>query len=498
MMFAFLLLGVSCTDLDEFPESQLTADQVFADPGNIELILAKVYASLAVSGQSGPSGDPDLRGFDEGRGQYLRVWWKLQELPTDEAVIAWGDGTIQDLNQQTWTSEEDFTEFAYQQVFIFISNANAFLRAAADVSSADVPEINTFIAEARFLRALGYWHGIDLFGNIPFATENDATGNVLPQQRSRAEIFEFIESELIEIENELLPAGSAPYGRADRGAAWMLQAKLYLNAEVYTGTDRYDDCLVAVNKIINSGSYALSPSYTLNFLADNHTSPEIIFPVPNDGENTQSFGNTTFLIHAAIGGTQNLEEFGVTAGWFGIRSTGFFADLFTDTNSDRYLFRTEIDDPDISKEVEVLSDFNDGYPVEKYRNVTSTGQPGSDGEHVDAYLMYAEAVLQGGSGGDMGIATDLVNELRTRANTAQITQADLTLDFILDERARELYWEGHRRTDLVRFDQFTTNGIWEWKGGVQEGTTTPAFRNIYPIPASELIANPTLRQNDDY
>ena len=147
----------------------------------------------------------------------------------------------------------------------------------------------------------------------------------------------------------------------------------------------------------------------------------------------------------------------------------------------------------------------------KFTNITSDGDPGSNlgfpdtdfpmFRLADAYLMYAEAVLRGGTGGDAGTALNYVNLLRKRAyndSTGNITAADLTLDFILDERGRELYWEGHRRTDLIRFNQFSTNGVWPWKGGVKEGKTTDAYRNLFPIPSSDILANPKLRQNDGY
>jgi starch-binding outer membrane protein, SusD/RagB family len=121
---------------------------------------------------------------------------------------------------------------------------------------------------------------------------------------------------------------------------------------------------------------------------------------------------------------------------------------------------------------------------------------------ADAYLTYAEAVLRGGQGGDASTALNYVNQLRERAfgNTSgNITSGELTLDFILDERARELYWEGHRRTDLIRFNKFTGGEyLWPWKGNVKAGAATPAYRNLYPIPSNDLGANPNLEQNDGY
>ncbi|MEM6725368.1 MAG: RagB/SusD family nutrient uptake outer membrane protein, partial [Bacteroidota bacterium] len=203
-------------------------------------------------------------------------------------------------------------------------------------------------------------------------------------------------------------------------------------------------------------------------------------------------------------------EFGIAGGWFGLRTTSAIVDLFpseTTFPDSRALFWTDGQ----SKNISTISDFNSGYGLPKYRNVSSDGQPGSDLAHADtdypmfrladAYLMYAEAVLRGGTGGDMGTAVGYINEIRERAygnSNGNIDMAALDLPFVLDERGRELYWEGHRRTDLIRFNQFTENGVWPWKGGVPEGQTTDAFRNLFPIPSTELLANPNLSQNTGY
>ncbi|HVL18411.1 MAG TPA: RagB/SusD family nutrient uptake outer membrane protein, partial [Gemmatimonadales bacterium] len=158
-----------------------------------------------------------------------------------------------------------------------------------------------------------------------------------------------------------------------------------------------------------------------------------------------------------------------------------------------------------------ISNFTDGVAAPKYRNLSSAGAAGSNATHVDtdfpmfrladAYLIYAEAVLRGG-GGSIDQALAYVNALRQRAyggTSGNITGAQLTLDFILDERGRELLWEAHRRTDLVRFGRFTGGGyLWAWKGGAAGGTATESFRDLYPLPASELTANPNLVQNPGY
>jgi hypothetical protein len=305
--------------------------------------------------------------------------------------------------------------------------------------------------------------------------------------------------------------GQAEYGRADQGAAYMVLAKLYLNAEVYTGTPRYGDVIDVTERIINSGAYSLEDTYQHLFLADNHTANGIIFSIPQDGERTQNFGGTTFLGHASIGGgTMNAADFGFNFGWWGLRTTKNVVNRFPDMTGEmdsRAIFFTE----NQSVEINSLTDFTQGIAVPKYQNVTSDGTPGKNSNFpdtdfplfrlADAYLMYAEATLRGGEGGSESQALTLVNELRERAygdQSGNIEASDLTLEFILEERSRELLWEASRRTDLVRYNQFTENGTWPWKGGQQEGTTTSGNLDLYPIPQSQIQVNDNLEQNPGY
>lgn len=160
-----------------------------------------------------------------------------------------------------------------------------------------------------------------------------------------------------------------------------------------------------------------------------------------------------------------------------------------------------------------IGQFTEGYAITKFKNVNADG---SEAVHphpdfvctdypmfrlADVYLMYAESVLRGG-GGNAGTALDLVNQLRKRAygdEYGNVTSSQMDLNFILDERARELYWEGHRRTDLIRYNKFTTaDYLWPWKGRTPEGSATGAFRNLYPIPSADMGANPNLKQNTGY
>ncbi|MFN3939100.1 MAG: RagB/SusD family nutrient uptake outer membrane protein, partial [Chitinophagales bacterium] len=307
--------------LDLTPEYGLNTTAVYEDPDLYIHVLAKLYAGLSITGNQGPAGDPDISGIDEGFSAYIRVLWNLQELPTDEAICGWNDVGIPELNTSTWNSSSSFVQAMYYRIFYQIPLCNEFIRESADdkmdergFTDAQKATIRTYRAEARFLRALSYYHAMDLFGNVPFVTEEDAVGAFFPEQISRADLFDYIESELLAIEGAMIDANANEYGRADKAAVWTLLAKLYLNAEVYNGTNRYADCATYCQKVIDAG-YSLEPEYKHLFYADNHLSNEIIFPVTFDGLNTQTYGGTSFLIHASIGGSMPAVEFGVANGW---------------------------------------------------------------------------------------------------------------------------------------------------------------------------------------
>jgi hypothetical protein len=511
---AVALFGAAgCTDITTNPKSNPTGANVFNDPRSYQESLARIYGGLQVTGQAGPAGNPDIQGIDEGFSHYLRQYWQLEELPTDEAIIGWGDPTLPELNTQLWGSGNLFVAAMYYRVFFQVMLANEFLRETTDAqlqsrnaSPSLVAQVHQYRAEARFLRALSYWHGIDLFGDIPLVTEEDPLGLTPPKQSTRAAVYDYVVNELNAIMPDLPAPHAGEYGRADQGAARMLLANLYLNSAVYTGTARYSEARAAVEAVINSGAYSLDPNYLHLFEADNNTSPEIIFPVPFDGQHTQTWGGMTFLVHAAVGGNMNAANYGIDGGWWGLRVRPEVYNLFTAADHRGDIFFTNGQSTDINS----VGDFFQGVGAPKFRNVTSGGAPGAHPTFpdtdfpmfrlADAYLIYAEAVLRGG-GGSQAQALTYVNAIRQRAfgNTSgNITAAQLTLAFLKDERARELMWEGHRRTDLVRFGSFSNAGIWEWKGGVKAGVTTASFRNLYPIPATEISANPNLHQNAGY
>ncbi len=508
------LAAAGCTDTTVEPKSTITDANIFTDQNSYQSFLAKVYGGLALSGQQGAAGQPDIQGIDEGFSQYLRLYWETEELPTDEAVIGWGDIGLPEMNTQLWSSSSNMVVAMYYRIFFQVSMANEFLRQTTDsvltargVSSTLKATIQQYRAEARFLRALSYWHGIDLFGPIPLVKETDPVGATPPKQSTRAEIYDYIVSELNEIKSELPAPGASTYGRATGPAASMLLAELYLNAAVYTGTAHWSDALTAASDVINSGAYSLDPNWRRMFLANNNSSPEIIFPITQDGVHTQTWGGVTFLVHASCGGSMNNANYGIDGCWWGLRLKQEAYNNYAGGDTRSSYFYTSGQSVNVTS----IGDFSKGIAAPKFSNKTSGGANGSHATFVDtdfplfrlseAYLIYAEANLRGG-GGSAATALGYVNAIRERAYggaSGDITAGQLTLPFVLAERGRELLWEAHRRTDLVRYGLFTGGTyLWAWKGGAAAGTATESYRDLYPLPASELVANPNLKQNPNY
>jgi len=525
----FTISAVSCNKNKIIsPNDAVTAAQVYSTPLGYKQALAKVYGAFALTGNTGPSGSGDVQGIDEGTSDFYRLFWCMQELPTDEAVIAWGDPGVPDFHNMSWSSSNAIVTGLYYRSLYQITLCNDFIRQSTDanlssrgITGSDATTIHYYVAEARFLRAYQYWVLMDLFANPPFVTDDVAVGSTIPKQTTRAALFSYIESELKAIDPLLVAPGKNEYGRADQGADWALLARIYLNAQVYTGTAKYTEAITYSQKVIGAG-YTLIPKYINLMLADNNVNnTEAIFTINYDGAKTQGYGGTTFLKNAQLGGSMISTLYGTSQKWAGIRVTKNIVNLFpaavdtsltnfpTNKNPDS---RAEFWTRGQNLEISDVTAFTDGYAVNKFRNVTSTGAAGNDLVFSDIdmplfrlpemYLIYAEAVLRGGTGGDAGTALTYVNNIRTRAygsTAGNVTSGALTLDFILDERARELYWEGFRRTDLIRYDKYTTASyVWPFKGGVKAGTSVGTFRNLYPIPDQDRAVNPNLSQNPGY
>lgn len=498
-------VNISCTDdLNTKPIIELSLDELLAqDPQAVEGILSRLYGSFALSGADGP-GSSDISD-DAGESPFLRGIVNLQDFAADAMKNRWGDNGLDQLTTTTdWTPENKFFRYLYNRIFFTIPQCNNLLSILPNVDLENKEGINS---EVRFIRALANYYLIDVFGKGVLATEDTFGQTESLPEASRQELFDFVESELLAIE-PLLPETNT-YGRATKGAAQMLLAKLYLNAEVYTGTPRYGEAATYANKVITEGPYSLATDFVSIFSADNDSSTEIIFPLIADAQVSQSYGNTTYIVNGSLNAdTTPLAQFGATEGWGGHRSSkawyGLFGDLGTTSDERAKLFWTE----GHNYEMEDYKEWTDGYPSTKFRNTNLTGSslPSSFSPTdfplfrlADAYLMYAECAVRGAAGTDMGTAVTYVNNVRTRSKASPITQTDLTEQFIIDERGRELNLEGHRRTDLIRFGMFTGNKyLWPWKGGVKDGTSIPATYKLYPIPSSALQANPNLTQNPGF
>lgn len=527
---ALVGLNTSCTkDLDQTPKYELTPDKVYVNLAGYKQVLAKLYGGFALTGPSGP-GSGDIVGIDAGTSDYIRQWWSAEELTTDEAVIAWNDPGVQEWHRMNWDASNPLTRGLYSRLYYEIAICNEFIRESTDdklgsrLAGGDLAQGKLFRAEARFLRAVAYSHVINLFGNGPFVTDKDAVGGTLPSYSTRQQLYDFVESELQALTTELAPARGNEYGRVDQAAAHGFLARLYLNAGVYTGTPQYAKAAEEAKKVIDAG-YALgttatpvASAYGRNFLADNNMAPassEIIWPIIFDVANVQSYGGTTFIVNGATSGADAAWQrlVGQSTGWGGLRTTRALFDKFFlaggDTARDRRgRFYTRGQTLDIND----LSQFTQGLGVIKFRNVTSAGVAQGASLNFssvdfpmlrlsDMMLIYAEAATRGSA--NRSTALGYVNQIRARAfNNASgsgITDAQMTSDFILDERARELHWEGTRRTDLIRYNRFTESTyLWPWKGGVAAGQSVDAKFKLFPIPASDLTANPNIKQNPGY
>ena len=520
-----LALGMtSCTkDLDVTPLDP-NMDTQFSAEG----LFNKCYATIAMAGNGGANGDCDIDGIDGGTSGYIRQMWNANELTTDEAICGWGDDGIEQSCFNTYDESHPMLNGYFSRLTTSITYCNQYLDVASDYNA-------TMTAEVRFLRALHYYLLMDAFGRVPFTETLDN-----PTILSRQEMYDWLINELTEnVEPNLSEAkpkksSDAGYGRVDKAAAWLLLSRIYLNAEVYTGTAQWAKAAEYAKKVMDS-PYKLNTTsvggwsaYQMLFMGDNGETDaayEAIFPILQDGLKTTSWGTSLFLsagsfdsdMHANPNDTEAIN--GVSAQqWGGNRTRPsliqkFFPNLDAPqvpaynmtiaAGDDRAIF------DGVGREINNLdrATFKNGYAVAKFVNFKTDGSAGHDATFMDtdfflfrtaeAYLTYAEATarLNGGTATTEGI--NAINAVRGRANAVQ--RSGYSLNDILDEWSREFYFEGRRRVDLIRFGKFggTTDYIWQWKGGTYQGRNFDAFRNIFAIPASQLPAYDFV-QNEGY
>lgn len=549
-----LLLGMgACSD-----ELNISPIDPHSSPTyNAENLLAKQYATLGLTGQTGPSGNGDLS-MDEGESGFYRTTFNLEEMCADEVLWAWqNDDGVPAITNIEWNAGVTRINWTYQRLAYDINLYNQFITEQAASQPEDI------IAEVRFLRALHYYYFLDLFHKAPFKDTYD-TENKYPEQKEGKDLYDWIDNELTDIEGKLQPIGTYNtadnFGRADRGAALALHAQLALNSNVYTDgkTQDYAKCKQYCDEIINSGAYALSSTakngysgYQQLFMGDNDENTqamkEIIFPIRQDGVSTEEYSGSTFLVSSMCGGgmpyrgTSNrwtcyfarenmvqkffptttdiprLTDDMISAGakttsdedvaiqqdaQLGIST----ADVVAKAGDDRALFYMGTGGGQRTLNPgNAITGFLNGASIVKWTNARSDNGTPHDGTFSDTdiplfrlgtiYLTRAEAEWRLGQSDN---ALDDLQEIQKRAHRT-VLSTSVDAQTLIDEWARECYTEGRRRSDLVRFGRFTgSRYLWDFKGGVHGGTGIDSKFDIYPIPAAEVSGNPNMTQNTGY
>lgn len=532
---ASMLFTACIGDLDTLPlnPSDSTSETVYgADESGYIAGLTKLYFNF-VSNET-----TDLQVSDAGASELVRAFWIVQEVTSDACKCAWeNDAWVRAMNTNTWSdADNDATYAVYVRTLQGIAYTNEYLRQTASdrlsdrgVSSELAAKIQGFRAEARFLRAYFYWMALDVFGDVPFTTENSPFGGgVNPKQASRKDVFDYCISELTALaaDDSPMPAARSNYPRADKGAVLGLLARMYLNAEVYTGTPMWQEAKDACEDIFKMG-YSLCPEYADLFRGDNGENPEalneVLFGISYDAEQTQSYGGTSYLTLAAIAATDVSSTQminGVNNGWGGIRVPYEYVEKYFNVRNADYSAGTyDVNDKrgrmfyikGRSESMDgALYVFLNGWSCLKFNNIphnmdqdsyleTAASKAYSDIDFPmirlgEIYLIYAEACM---NLGQANTALPKVQELAARAGVTAPTS--ITQEWLIEERARELMWEGHRRTDLIRYGKFTSSSfLWTYKGGSFSGQGFDDHMKIFAIPASELASNPELHQNPGY
>jgi starch-binding outer membrane protein, SusD/RagB family len=502
--FVIATVCFSCNDLDETIYSAETSANFFQHEDQVMAAYVLPYSFMQT--------------------HVYQVHFALQEFSTDEAVVPVMYGYVDQegawlrFHRHTWTPSDFWILLEWQNLYQTIGYANYFIDNIQDrdLSAMDLPiGKEQMIAEAKMVRALHYYWLLSDFGNIPIV---EHVGEPSPETRSSAEVFEFIEREILDNIPLLSEKGDTGwYGHFTKSAARALLAKLYLNAEVFTGQERWQDCIEVCDEIM-AANYSLDENWNDPFRIQNEWSNENIYVVPFDGSNAQQFNFIEQNFHENI----LFAKYGVDYfGWHKIRTQESFFNLYqpndkrieqwvvgpqtyVDENGDEQPVMNWSDEPMVvTPEITMLVN-NDGGEAEGAMNakyeIEHGGLSSMNNDMVifrlaDIMLMKAECLMRLNNGVATQEAVDLVNEVRERSfepgdPDATYTTTTLTLDELLDERGRELAYEMHRREDLIRFDRF--NDEW-W-----EKPASDEKYKLYPIPANVRAANPVLEQNTGY
>ena len=551
-MASMLCMGfVSCADELNIKSVDPLNHQTYT----VEGLLAKQYATLGLTGQKGPAGLGDISG-DEGETGFIRTVFNLEELMTDETLWAYqANEGIAQITSMDWDKDNARVNWAYQRLSFNINQYNFFITEQSGSLSEDK------IAEVRFLRALNYYYFLDLYRKAPF---KDTFDNNLPTEKSGKELYEWLDNELTTIEPLMAEVGAyntaKDFGRADRGAAYALHARLALNSAVYTDGQikDYQKAIHYCDEIINSGKYDLSrvaksgySGYQQLFMGDNDCNPdarkEIIFPIRQDGVKTRSYAGTSYLVNAST--ISGMPYASTSDPWKCLFARvdlvkKFFpngdipkatdedlknltnpskdqviakdnekgistADVVAQAKDDRALFYMGIGG--CSDKVRTLTPGDaitgplNGASFVKWTNLHADGTAQHHQNFSDTdFPMFrlAEIYLTRAeakyrlNGSQDGLADIL--EVQDRANR-QIKASSVDEQTLIDEWCREFYLEGRRRSDLVRFGLFTgSKYLWSFKGGSENGQGIPTKFDIYPIPGDEMKNNPNMTQNPKY
>lgn len=534
--FAALSLTACIGDLDQTPMADNVVSNVYDDPATRMSALAKVYGAFTLVGQSG-SGSADIDVNDAGASEFLRAWWSIQTVSTDECKCVWGDAWVSEIRGNQWTATKNDAIYAtYTRGMMMVAFANDFLRNTSD----DDPEVAIERAEVRFLRAYAYWVLLDCFGNPPFVTENDPVGAFKPEQTDAPTLFNWLRTELTDLTSDasnLKAPHTQVYPRVDKGAAYGLLARLCLNHKSYLGqedTAIYRAAAEAAKKVCDA--YTLCPEYADLFRGDNGENADVlkefVYASCYDENKTQSYGGTSFFILAGKGQQYTL---GIDGNWNGLvtgtesvvryvgqgvvdnaavradQTPGADKSVFTAVDK-RALFSLE----DCDNKTMDATNFSNGWHVVKYDNRAhddeSDAQPSAKFSSIDfpmirvaeMYLAYAEAQARiGGGQTSDATAVDYIYDLHVRAGltdkVSYVKPVSITLEDVFNEISKELFWEGLRRTTLIRFDRFSSaDFLWPFKGGVKNGQGFSDYLELFPLPADDLLANDKLEQNPGY
>jgi hypothetical protein len=490
-----VLISTGCTKLDEKLYGRVTPENYFKTDAEVLAALAGVYNNMGFAVNGGNA-------------------WRLLHLGTDEFIIVarsdgrWLDGSVYiEFFEHKWTPINNRLG-SYSDVFRTIGSANAVLEGMQ--SSPNAANLKGQIAEARGLRAYAYFYAMDLWGNVPIVTTARIEPTALPETKTRKEVFDFVVSELTAAATDLPSVTTvnktAYYPRMTKEAANAILALTYLNGEVYAGKSYWAECIAACDKVA-AGGYILTPNFNDNFIPANENSKEFIYAISVDPAKTAGSNNfAQRTLHDSHRFKYNLpfvpqNGFNIVEDAYNrfeaqdvrrsqiLAGPQFAADGVTPLKNiagTANLVLVPIANPKNATE-------NEGYRLMKWLpdNTWINGGASNDVATIrysEILLTKAEAILR--SGGDANAAMALVNQVRVRSNATPLSA--ITVNDILDERGRELMWEGTRRRDMIRFGTFFS---WTpfWKP-----TVTPAFRGLLPIPAAEIGANPRLKQNPGY